>query len=99
MLSVIPNCGNRVPNRPSYCSNRGQYSTTSMDLTRFQDTTHAHDLTQGLSRVVMVRKMERRIFINSPKNGQVSLKIIFFHTKIVVYFDFESLMELLYCKI
>ncbi|XKL65869.1 hypothetical protein PGB90_009289 [Kerria lacca] len=49
---------------------RPQYSTASMDLTRFQDTTHAHDLTQGLSRVVMVRKMEQRIFINSSRNGQ-----------------------------
>lgn len=71
MLTLIPNNGNRLPNRAYCLSNRPQYSTASMDLTRFQDTTHAHDLTQGLSRVVMVRKMEQRIFINSSRNGQV----------------------------
>ncbi|XP_065217804.1 uncharacterized protein LOC135843721 isoform X2 [Planococcus citri] len=49
---------------------RPQYPTASMDLTRFQDSTHTHDLTQGLSRVVMVRKMEQRIFVNSCKSGR-----------------------------
>lgn len=49
---------------------RSQYPTASMDLTKFHNTGHTHDAAQGLSRVVMVRKMEQRIFVNSSKTGE-----------------------------